>query len=248
MQLAQPQAIRTIFFDAGYTLLHPFPSIPEVCQRVCQDIGLYIHLDQIEMRIKTAEEIYFRQIRADRNTWANEETITQFWIAYYMNLLYPFVEGHKEANIHHLAHAIYEEFSKHSSWCIYPDVLPTLETLHAHGYNLGVISDWGMSLAPIIRQHQLTRYFNCLLISAATRHAKPSPTLYELALQRANAVSDFTIHIGDSYIHDVLGARAMGITPILLDRHNRHSRNDVDCLLIHSLDDLVDLLEIGLPT
>jgi FMN phosphatase YigB (HAD superfamily) len=68
--------------------------------------------------------------------------------------------------------------------------------------------------------------------------------LYELALQRANAISDFTLHVGDSYIHDVLGSRAIGITPILLDRHNRHNRKDIDCLLVHSLYDLVDLLEI----
>ena len=30
--------------------------------------------------------------------------------------------------------------------------------------------------------------------------------LYELALQRANSIADYTLHIGDSYIHDVLGA------------------------------------------
>ena len=51
MELAQPQAIRTIFFDAGYTLLYPFPSIPEVCQHVCQDAGLHVQLDQIKRRM-----------------------------------------------------------------------------------------------------------------------------------------------------------------------------------------------------
>jgi putative hydrolase of the HAD superfamily len=247
MKLREPQAIRTIFFDAGYTLLRPFPSIPEVCQRVCKDVGLHIHLDQMKRRLEAGEDFYFRQSRIDRNTWANEEAIAEFWIDYYMNLLYPFVEEHNETNLSYLAHAIYEEFSKHTSWSTYPDVLPTLETLHARGYCLGIISDWGIALGPIIRQHQLTRYFNCLLVSAVTRHAKPSPTLYELALQRANAVSDFTMHIGDSYIHDVLGSRSMGITPVLLDRHNKHSRKDVDCLLVHSLYDLIDLLEIERP-
>ena len=247
MELTQPEAIRTIFFDAGYTLLHPFPSIPEVCQRVCQDVGLHIHLDQMKKRLEAGEDFYFRQSRFDRNTWADEEAIADFWIDYYRNLLYPFVEEEDEASISHLAQSVYEEFGKATSWSIYPDVLPTLETLQAHGYGLGIISDWGIGLGSIIRQHQLTRYFSCVLVSAVTRHAKPSPTLYELALQRANAISNFTIHIGDSYIHDVLGSRAMGITPILLDRHNKHSRKDVDCLLVHSLYDLIDLLEIEHP-
>ena len=244
MELAQPQAIRTIFFDAGYTLLYPFPSIPEVCQRVCQEVGIHIHLDQIKTRMETVESFFFRQLRVDRNTWANEEAIAEFWVDYYMSLLDPFVKGHNGTNIYHLAYAIFEEFGKPTSWNMYSDVIPTVEILHAHGYSLGIISDWGMTLGPIIRQHQLTRYFNCLLISSVTRHAKPSPRLYELALQRANAISDFTIHVGDSYIHDVLGSRAMGITPILLDRHKRHRRKDMDCLVIHSLHELIGLLEI----
>jgi FMN phosphatase YigB (HAD superfamily) len=84
-----------------------------------------------------------------------------------------------------------------------------------------------------------------LLVSAVTRHAKPSPALYELALQRSNSIPDYTIHIGDSYIHDVLGARAVGITPILLDRHRRLEANNVDCLLVHSLHGLLELLEVS---
>jgi FMN phosphatase YigB (HAD superfamily) len=120
-----------------------------------------------------------------------------------------------------------------------------LKTLKAHNYILGVISDWGIALGPILRRLHLTGYFDCLLVSAVTRHAKPSPALYELALQRANSIPDYTIHIGDSYIHDVLGARAVGITPILLDRHRRLEESNVDCLLVHSLDDLLELLEVS---
>jgi FMN phosphatase YigB (HAD superfamily) len=94
-----------------------------------------------------------------------------------------------------------------------------------------------------LRRLHLTRYFDCLLVSAVTRHAKPSPALYELALQRANSIADYTIHIGDSYIHDVLGARAAGITPILLDRNQRLEKSNVDCLLVHSLYGVLELLE-----
>jgi len=64
-------------------------------------------------------------------------------------------------------------------------------------------------------------------------------------LQRANAIADYTVHIGDSYIHDVLGARAVGITPILLDRVQRLQGHEVDCLLVHSLTELLELLELN---
>jgi putative hydrolase of the HAD superfamily len=244
MPLEQPQAIRTIFFDAGFTLLRPYPSTPEICQKVCRQLDLHIDLEHVQERMDAAEDYFLSQGRINRHTWADEQTINQFWIGYYMTLLRPLVAEHDEARLYQLALAINEEFEKHTSWEVFPDVLPTLQALRTRGYTLGVISDWGIALGPILRQHHLTRYFDCLLVSATTRHAKPSPMLYQQALERVNAVADYTLHIGDSYIHDVLGARAVGMTPILLDRASRLDVDNVDCLLVHSLYELLDLLEV----
>jgi putative hydrolase of the HAD superfamily len=244
MPLQQPQAIRTVFFDAGFTLLHPNPSSAEICQKICQQLGLHIHIDDFNSSLEGANEYFFRQTRLKRHTWASEQTITEFWNEYYMDILRPLIKEHNEPLLYQLARRITKEFDEHTSWQVYPDVIPVLHTLKAQNYKLGVISDWGIALGPILRRHHLTRYFDCLLVSAVTRHAKPSPALYDLALQRANSIPDYTIHIGDSYILDVLGARSVGITPILLDRHNRLVEDNVDCLLIHSLYDLLELLEI----
>jgi putative hydrolase of the HAD superfamily len=246
MPLEHPQSIRTIFFDAGFTLLKPNPSTAEICQRVCQRLNLHLHLDQLKERMTDAEDYYYRQTRLHRQTWASEQAINEFWIGYYMNILRPLIEEHDEPRLYELAHTTTREFDEHTSWQVYPDVFPTLEALRAYGgYTLGVISDWGISLGPILRRLHLTDYFDCLLVSAVTRHAKPSPLLYELALQRANTIADYTLHIGDSYIHDVLGARTVGMTPVLLDRLGRLEEKNVDCLLVHSLTDLLNLLEVG---
>ncbi len=245
MQLERPQAIRTIFFDVGFTLIHPYPSTLEVCQQVCTSLNLHIHLDEMRTRFTEAEDFYFRQVRANRQVWADENSINALWIAYYVNILRPFVEEHDEYLLHRLAYLINREFELHTSWQLYPDVISTLEVLQASKrYTLGAISDWGVSLGPILQHLRLNTYFDCLLISAAIGHAKPAPALYEAALERANAVADYTIHIGDSYILDVLGARAVGITPLLLDRKYLLEQGQVDCLLIHSLGDVLRLLEV----
>ncbi len=245
MKLDHPQAIRTLFFDAGFTLLYPHPSIPEICQEVCQQSGLHITLDSIQQNMEAVEALYFHQRLTSHSPWNDEQAITQFWIRYYTNILRPTIEEQDERLLYQLALAVNEEFSKHTSWKIYPEVRATLEQLRAHGYSLGVISDWGIALGPILRRLHLTPYFDCLLISAVARYAKPSPQLYELALQRANAIPDYTLHVGDSYIYDVLGARAMGITPVLLDRAHRLDAEQLDCVLIHSLDELLKLLEVA---
>ncbi|HEX4204538.1 MAG TPA: HAD family hydrolase [Ktedonobacteraceae bacterium] len=244
MPLEQPQSIRTVFFDAGFTLLRPYPSVPQICQQACRQLGLHIELEQVEQAMLAAEDYFLRYTRLHRHTWADEQAIEELWTNYYINMLRPCVAEHDERRLYQLAKTINREFDKHSSWELYPDVRATVETLHQRGYTLGVISDWGIVLGPIFRQLELTRYFECLLISSAARHAKPAPVLYETALTRCNAIADYSVHIGDSYINDVLGARSVGITPVLLDRAHRLQPSDVDCLLIHSLDELLDLLEV----
>jgi putative hydrolase of the HAD superfamily len=247
MLLEQPQSIRTIFFDAGFTLLRSAESTPEVCRRISAQLGLHLDIAAVEQRMMDAEDYFLRQARLNRHTWASEQAIREFWIGYYMNLLRPFVEEHDEPRLYKLGVAITDEYQNHTTWMVYDDVLPVLKALRQRDYHLGIISDWGISLGPILRNLNLTRYFDSLLISAVTRHAKPSPMLYEMALQRANAIADYTLHIGDSYIHDVLGARAVGMTPVLLDRARRVEASSVDCLLVHSLYELLELLEVPVP-
>lgn len=245
MQLEQPQAIRTIFFDVGFTLLHTHPSELEICQQVCARLGLHLHLEQLQDGLVAAEDFYWRHMRANRQVWASDADITNFWLLYFMSLLRPFVEEHDDQRLRQLAEALNREYDSHTSWKLYPDVVPTLEALQASGrYTLGAISDWGFSLGPILQRLQLNTYFEHLLVSSLTGHAKPSPSLYETALTRANSVADYSLHIGDSYILDVLGARSVGMTPVLLDRKHQLTPDQVDCLLIHSLSDLLPMLEI----
>ena len=244
MKLEQPQSIRTIFFDAGFTLLHPSPSILGVCQQVCQQFGLHVNPNRLQQGLESAQHFHFRQLQSNRHTWADEQAIADFWLSYFTSLLEPLLAEYDQPHLDQLVRAITEAFKEHTSWQLYPDVKPALEACRAKGYSLGVISDWNIALGPLLRQFDLTQYFDCLVISAVARHAKPSPALHDMALERANAISDYSIHVGDSYIHDVLGARAVGITPILLDRTGTLTENKVDCLLVHSLYELLDLLEI----
>jgi FMN phosphatase YigB (HAD superfamily) len=84
---------------------------------------------------------------------------------------------------------------------------------------------------------------DCLVISALARCARPSPTIFEVALERTHTRAEEALYIGDNYLHDVIGARAAGITPILLDRSALIS-DAMDCLVVHSFSDLLELLKI----
>jgi FMN phosphatase YigB (HAD superfamily) len=142
---------------------------------------------------------------------------------------------------------VQREFDLATSYALYPDVELALSALHEHGLKLGVISDWGIALGLILRHFGLTRFFDFAVISATARRAKPDPELYRLALDRADVVADYAIHVGDSYVRDVLGARALGINPVLIDRMRMLQPEVVDCPLIYDLYELLDLLGIERP-
>ncbi|HUA69895.1 MAG TPA: HAD family hydrolase [Solirubrobacteraceae bacterium] len=47
--------------------------------------------------------------------------------------------------------------------------------------------------------------------------AKPDPRIFEVALELAGADPGATVHVGDTLVNDIAGARAAGITPIHFD-------------------------------
>jgi FMN phosphatase YigB (HAD superfamily) len=67
---------------------------------------------------------------------------------------------------------------------------------------------------------------------------KPDPRFFRLALERTGSDAKTTVHVGDLYHVDVVGARAAGITPVLLDVANLYQ--GCDCMRVRSLMELVE--------
>jgi len=246
--LESPQAIRAVFFDVGFTLLAPHPSVPEIVAAACALRATPVTRAAIEDALPQAEVYLRRTARANPWTWGDERAISAIWQEYFTTLLGPCLPGASGDEVAACAADVRAAFDAASSYALYPDVLEVLGAMDARGLRMGVISDWGTSLGLILLHHDLVRYFDFAIISAQQRRAKPDPALFTTALRRADAIPDFTLHIGDSYVLDVLGARAAGITPVLLDRRHALDAAALDCLVVHDLYALLDLLEIARPT
>jgi putative hydrolase of the HAD superfamily len=72
---------------------------------------------------------------------------------------------------------------------------------------------------------------------------KPDPRFFDIALARSGARRETTIHVGDLYHVDVVGARAAGLRGVLLDEAGLYP--DVDCPRVQSLAELADQIEQG---
>lgn len=244
VRLSHPQAVRAIFVDVGFTLLEPHPSVVEIASDACAHLGIPVDPACLERQLPTAEAAMRTNVRAAPQTWANESAIRGVWRSYFTTLLGACLAQQPAETRDAAVAEVLRRFDHYASYALYPDVVPVLRLLHASGYTLGVISDWGISLGSILSAHGLNQYFDFAVVSAALRYAKPHPDLFETALHRANAIPDYAVHVGDSYVLDILGARLAGIQGILIDRKGQIDPAVVDVPVIHDLYGLLDLLEV----
>jgi putative hydrolase of the HAD superfamily len=245
IRLEHPQAIRAVFFDVGYTLLAPHPSTVEIVLGACAARGTPVDRACLERQIPAAERAFRQYAHAHPETWGDDRAIEAMWRGYFAALLGPCLAVLPEEQLDACVAEVTRAFGHGASYALYPDVLPALDVLRGRDVTLGVISDWGTELGMILAHHDLARYFDFAVVSASMRVAKPNPALFATALRRADAIPDYALHIGDSYLLDVLGARAAGITPVLLDRAGQHDPAALDCLVVRDLYGLLDLL--GVP-
>jgi putative hydrolase of the HAD superfamily len=100
---------------------------------------------------------------------------------------------------------------------------------------------------------ELARHFDALTVSARVGFQKPHRGIFEHALTALKVDPERAWHIGDSYKADVEGARRVGITPVLIDRHGgdaarlREERADPNLAVVSDLYDLLELLGMEQP-
>ncbi len=108
----------------------------------------------------------------------------------------------------------------------YPEVAAALAELRARRVRLVVASNWDASLSQTLRTLGLLGHVDGVVTSAQCGAPKPAPAVFERALSVAGVAAGRAIHVGDSVQEDVAGARAVGITPVLIARDRRGASRD----------------------
>ena len=121
------------------------------------------------------------------------------------------------------------------SWML-PGVPEALEAMQAGGLRLAVVSNSDGSVEQSLVARGLRDYFVAVIDSHFVGYEKPDPRIFEKALEVCGADAARTIHVGDLYAADVLGARAAGVHPVLLDPFD--DWEGVDCLTLPDIGSL----------
>lgn len=237
MQKVTQGTIEAVFFDVGNTLFMPYPSLEAVCREVLARFGYDPADEELRQGITAADEYYESRYWTDDSFWANEKDASQMWSELYALML---EKAGIDGDRHLIGRAIYDHFGDGDRWRTYPDVVPVFEKLRDRGYKLALVSNWDSRLTKLCFDMGLDVYLDAVLSSASIGLIKPDPHIYEVACERLEVEPAAVVHVGDHYYADVLGARSVGINPVLIDRSGANHPADVP--VIHDLYDLLPLL------
>lgn len=226
--------LKTVFLDAGGVLL--FPNWIRVSEALARQ-GV-----EVEPKALSLAEPLARKQLDDGNTIGTTTDASRGWLFFDLILEQAGVPRSEQT-----AAALTELHTYHQAnnlWELVPDgVRPALTALRDRGLTLVVVSNANGTLRAHMERIGLGAYLDHVIDSCDEGVEKPDPRLFEIALVRANARAESTIHVGDIYQVDVVGARAAGIRPVLLDETGQHP--NADCTRVSSLSELVDEVQRG---
>jgi putative hydrolase of the HAD superfamily len=210
--------LKTLFLDAGGVLV--FPN----WQRVSETLARY-GVSVSAAALAAAEPP--AKFAIDQTVRDGTTDSERAWL--YMELV---LENAGVALTEATASAVQElrEYhAGHNLWEYVPrDVVPALDRLSGLGLRLVVVSNANGVLHRMFDRVGLTRYFDCICDSFVEGVEKPDPRFFEIALARAGAEAGTTMHVGDLYHVDVVGARNSGLRQMLIDPHDLYRAYDAD--------------------
>jgi putative hydrolase of the HAD superfamily len=203
--------IRAVTFDVGGTMIEVRPSVGHVYAEVAARHGVNGLSASLLNRRFAAAWRAARQFRHSRSGWARLVDATFHGLTDQPPSQTFFAE-------------LYDRFAAPKVWRVFEDVVPVLKALAQRGIKLGVISNWDERLRPLLERLKLASYFDAIIVSREVGASKPSRVIFEHAVRALGLPPRAVLHVGDDLTMDLLGARAVGLSALLLKRASGEAR------------------------
>ena len=232
--------IKAIFFDFYETLCFHRYSLEANLERIADRYGVVVDWE----RCKTAMENLFA------GTSAPEPTAEFSLLELSMTVMKRECEFIREVGIEKHVEQIAWELLQSGHYLfaansirLYDDAIPTLQHFRDEGFKLAIVSNWDTPLDPLTERLGIANYFDAIVAShdGRVRSEKPDWHIFNCALAAVGVSAEEAVHIGDTYAADIVGARGVGIRPILLDRDGTQAGRWDET--IRSLNELPELLK-----
>ncbi|MGH9874373.1 MAG: HAD family hydrolase [Pyrinomonadaceae bacterium] len=203
---------RACLFDAGGTIVHPdWPRLSSIATEISG-----ARFDSREMSRAFGEMLKAVGIQMQHKEFVlPDEMKRPHWT---FRRMYAAL-GLDEATCAAIVERLTIAHAERHIWCDPdPTALRVLEELKRQGLILAVISNTEDGrLTESLEAAGISSCFDLLVDSHVVGHRKPDAAIFKLTLERLGLEAHEAVYVGDSYAHDALAARAVGLRAILLD-------------------------------
>jgi len=217
--------LESVFLDAGNTLVywdHDF-----VAERA-RALGYTLDVVRLVRAEAKARPLLDRLLARSRSTEAPDTLTAYLRCILQAGLAEEVPAAAQRAFVEGLAAALRGTDASDRLWSRVPPGLPeSLARLREAGLALVVVSNSDGSCERKLREAGLHDVFDAVVDSAVVGIEKPDPGIFHHALRASGCSPERTLHVGDFYAIDVVGARRAGLHAALLDPHGDWA--DVDC-------------------
>ena len=223
-----------VFFDVDFTLIYPGPTFQgEGYQQFCARHGIDVKRSRFAHAVRAASSIL-----DDQQEHVYDEEI---FVRYTRRIIEGM--GGTGPSLDACAREIFAEWAACHHFHMYDDVAPVLRELAAQGIKLGLISNSHRSLAAFEEHFELDGLISAAVSSSEHGYLKPHPSIFEAALKLAGVQAAESVMVGDSFSHDIEGARRVGMRGVLVHRSGgAPPASPEDVAVIRDLSELIALL------
>jgi putative hydrolase of the HAD superfamily len=210
--------VKAVFFDAGGTLVHI--DYRRVAAIVSGALGRPVDaalLEAAEGRGRVAVEEAM-----DAGMAATDSARWQLHFKVVLGAV-----GVTDAEFRTVGPLVAAEHKRNNLWsAVAPGTAEALDSLRQAGWLVACISNADGTVESLLARVGLRRHLAFVVDSGAVGIEKPDPGIFRLALARAGVTAAESYYVGDIYPVDIVGARGVGMVPVLLDPFGRHAGKD----------------------
>ncbi len=225
-----PTSVEAVLLDAGGVLI-------DLDYRYLQRLIEPVHRVVPESELSHAESLARNEIN---RSVGDDGEVAHRWRDYFHIILgHVGVLGDRHPA---LIDSLWEAHQRVGLWTVAAQgALEAVSELRRRGFRLGVVSNAEGTVARNLDDAGFSGAFDTVVDSHLVGVLKPDPGIFRIALERMSLKADRAVFVGDMPEIDVKGAKAAGIVPILLDRHDLHRQ--VPSARIRSLDELPGIVD-----
>jgi putative hydrolase of the HAD superfamily len=212
MDAALVEGVDLLCLDAGNTLI--FLDHDRLAD-VCSAHGFAATAPELERAEGVAKRAHAGGTLVDGG-WTPPSAPARTWGRYVGTMLA--AAGLEPERMPPLLDVVWNEHWRENFWSRVPEGLrDALDRARATGLRIAVVSNSEGQLESVLDRAGLLRAVDLAIDSAVVGVEKPHPRIFAIALEHFGISADRTLHLGDVYAYDIVGARAAGVRAALVD-------------------------------